>query len=405
MPLTRPVARPALTAGLALGAILVAGVAAAGPAAALEDPRRPTASVTHGPSCGPAVVRVQVTNGTEPHRVALVFDGVEQQDVADLDPGEQVELTSEDVDWGVTVEVSVTVADPDGTVEQPLHFQTYTRPSEEDCAAVMPPPTPVTPTPTSDPSTPTATPGPSTPPPSSPPPSTPEPSTPEPSTPEPSTPEPSTAEPSTPAPSSTTPPPVPASPTPAPVSSSTTQWPRTPSLPATPLPTAADRTTSAPTASSGAPSSTSSTEADAGSGGPSRSSGDASWSPVASVSPGGVVTVRASGFLPGEPVEVRLAGDGELLSTVTAAADGSVEAVVQIPRGVALGEATLEFVGGESAATAEVDLEVAARAAPVTEQTGQPVVLAAGLALLTAAGAIGLVGVRRSGSGHPGGRR
>ncbi|MCZ2825535.1 MULTISPECIES: hypothetical protein [unclassified Modestobacter] len=392
MPLTRPVARPALTAGLALGALLVAGVAAAGPAAALEDPRRPTATVTHGPSCGPAVVRVQVTNGTEPHRVALVFDGVEQQDVADLDPGQQAELVSEDVDWGVTVEVSVTVADPDGTVEQPLHFQTYTRPSEEDCEAVMPPPTPVTPTP--DPSTPapvpptpTATPVPSTPPPSSSPPSPPEPSPPEPSSP---------------APSSPTPPPVASSPTPSPVPSSTTPWPRVPSAP---LPTASDPGTSAPTTSSGAPSSTSTTEPDVGSGGPSRPNGDATWSPVASVSPGGVVTVRASGFLPGEPVDVRLAGDGELLDTVTAAADGSVEAVVQIPRGVALGAATLEFVGGESAATAEVDLEVAARAAPVTEQNGSPVVLAAGLALLTAAGSIGLVGVRRSRSGHSGGRR
>ncbi|MCZ2803743.1 hypothetical protein O2W18_01340 [Modestobacter sp. VKM Ac-2983] len=400
MPLTRPAARPALAAGLALGALLVAGVAgvaAAGPAAALEDPRRPAATVTHGPSCGPGVVRVQVTNGTEPHRVALVFDGVEQQDVADLAPGQQAELISEDVDWGVTVEVSVTVADPDGTVEQPLHFQTYTRPSEEDCAAVMPPPTPVTPTP--DPSTPapvpptpTDTPVPSTPPPSSSPPSTAEPSTAEPWTPEPSTPE----------RSSTAPPPVASSPTPSPVPSSTTPWPRAPSPP---LPTVSDRSTSAPTTSSGEPASTSTTEPDAGSGGPSRPDGDTSWSPVASVSPGGVVTVRASGFLPGEPVGVRLAGDGELLSTVTAAADGSVEAVVQIPRGVALGAATLEFVGGESAATAEVDLEVAARAAPVTEQTGSPVVLAAGLALLTAAGSIGLVGVRRSRSGHSGGRR
>ncbi|MCZ2836074.1 hypothetical protein [Modestobacter sp. VKM Ac-2985] len=401
MPLTRPAARPALTAGLALGALLVAGVAAAGPAAALEDPRRPTATVTHGPSCGPAVVRVQVTNGTEPHRVALVFDGAEQQDVADLGPGEQAELTSEDVDWGVTVEVSVTVADPDGTVEQPLHFQTYTRPSEEDCAAVMPPPTP---TPTSDPSTPapappTATPVPSTPPPSSPPPSPPESSPPESSPPEPSPPE----------PSSTPLPPVTSSPMPSPVPSSTTPWPRAPStgapappssLPTTPLPT-----TAAPGTAGGAPTSTSTTGSGAGSGGASRPRGDASWSPVASVSPGGVVTVRASGFLPGEPVDVRLAGDGELLSTVTAAADGSVEAVVQIPRGIALGAATLEFVGGESAATAGVDLEVAARAAPVTEQTGSPVVLAAGLALLTVAGSIGLVGVRRSRSGHPGGRR
>lgn len=123
------------------------------------------------------------------------------------------------------------------------------------------------------------------------------------------------------------------------------------------------------------------------------------------MSPGGVVTVRASGFEPGEPVDVRMAGGTELLNTVTAAADGSVEAVVQIPRGVALGAATLELVGSESAATAEIGLQVAARAAPVTERTGSPAVLAAGLVLLTAAGSLGLVGVRRSRNGHPGGRR
>src|SRR4051794_30964621 len=66
---------PALVVLAAAGALLLGAVAVAGPAAAIEDPRRPDAEVTHGPSCGPAVIRVAVTNGTEAHTIALVFDG------------------------------------------------------------------------------------------------------------------------------------------------------------------------------------------------------------------------------------------------------------------------------------------------------------------------------------------
>lgn len=413
VPLTCSFARPVLptrlTVGLALGVVLVAGVAVAGPADALEDRRRPIGAVTHGPSCGPGVVRVQVTNGTEPHRVALVFDGVEEQDAADLDPGEQVELTSEDVDWGITVDVSVTVADPDGTPEQPLQFQTYTRPSEEDCEAVRPSPTP-TPTPTPEPPpTPEPTPTPEPPPDPS--------GSPDPSTP---VPDPTPSTPPVVPPPTVTPPPstaVPSSPTPTPGPSSTGPSSATPP-PGTPSPTTTTATpsstsgpwSSGPSGAASGASSATATEPDLGAGAPSSPSDSAGSAPVTSVSPGGVVTVRASGFTPGEPVEVSMTDEStiegaELLSTVTAAADGSVEAVVQIPRSTALGAATLEFVGGESAATARVELQVAARAAPVSEQNGSPAVLAAGLVLLTAAGSLGLVGVRRSRGGQAGGRR
>src|SRR3954471_21389779 len=149
---------PALTVLTAACALLAGGVALAGPAAAIEDPRRPDAEVTHGPSCGPAVVRVAVTNGTEDHHLALTFDAVQEEDAADLGPGEQVELTGGDVDWGRTVDVTLTISDLDGTAEEPIRFGTYTRPSAEDCAALIPtaPEPTVAPTPTES-SAPTST--------------------------------------------------------------------------------------------------------------------------------------------------------------------------------------------------------------------------------------------------------
>ncbi|WP_222192735.1 hypothetical protein [Modestobacter italicus] len=331
-----------LTTALTAGVLLAAGVALAAPAAALEDPRRPTATVTHGPSCGPGVVRALVTNGSEPHRVALVFDGSTEQDAAVVGPGEQVELVSTDVAWGVTVAVSVAVTDQDGAVERPLELSTYTRPSAEDCAAVSAAPTSTTTSPA--PSGPT----------------------------EPPTSQPSTAPSAVPVPSTAT---------------------------STPGGSAPPRSTPPPSSSS-SPSSSSPDGSAAGRSGDDRPSGSAGSASAASVSPGGVVTVRATGFAPGEPVAVGIAGLDEPLTTVAAAADGSVQAVVQIPRGAALGTATVQFVGGESAATAGLDLQVAARSVPAAGQTGSPAVVAAGLALVGAAGTLGLVGARRTRGRH-----
>jgi hypothetical protein len=315
-------------------ALLTTAVALAGPSAAIEDPRRPSAQVTHGPSCGPAVVRVAVTNGTLAHRVGLVFDGTEQHDAADVGPGERVELGSTDIAWGRTVDVTVTVAGLDGTAEEPIALGTYTRPSAEDCASVTP--TTTTAAEPAQPDSTRTTPG------SAPPPVT----------------APSTTEPGT-----------------------TTPTPDTPR--------------------SGPPAPTSSSDAGPVDDQPDPRVGQQAGSAsAASVAPGGVVTLRATGFTPGEPVIVSMLGVDDPLATVTAGGDGSVEAVVQIPRAAALGTATVRLVGGLSAAAAGLDLQVAARATSVAQRTTSVPVLAAGLSLIGAAAVLGLVAARRSGGSH-----
>ena len=331
----------ARTLAVAVLALAAGGVALAAPAAAMEDPRRPTATVTHGPSCGPAVVRTLVTNGTQPHRVALVFDGGAEQDAAVLAAGGQVELVSSGIDWGVTVDVSVAVTAGDGTAEAPLELETYTRPSAEDCAAVAAPPSGSAP-PVTRAAPPVATVSDTAPP--------------------------TTDEPAAPGPSG----------------------------PAAPSSTSAPGSTpAAGTSASGAPPRSSTAGAPAG-----RSSGSAASSSAAAVSPGGVVTVRATGFTAGEPVTVCIPGVDEPLTTVTAAADGSVQTVVQIPREAALGSTTVQFTGTSSAATAGLDLDVAARDRVVPESTGSPATVAAGLALVGAAGTLGVMGARRSRGRH-----
>ena len=310
---------PAVLVIVGAGAFLTGLVGLAGPAAAMEDPRRPTAEVTHGPSCGPSVVRVAVTNGSEPHGLALVFDGAAEQDSVVLAAGEQAELTSADVDWARTVDVVVSVTGADGTAQEPIELGTYTRPSAEDCAAVTAPSTPSGST-SADPAV-----------------------------------------------------PVPTTSTPAPPTSSG------------PAPTA--------------PADTSATTA-----GPApdeRTSGRAGSSSSASVSPGGVVTLRGGGFTPGEPVTVTLVGVDDPLATVAAAVDGSVEAVVQIPRGAALGTATVQLVGGVSAATTGLDLQVAAREQFLPPPTTTTPGLAAGATLIGTAGCLGLMAARRSREHHP----
>jgi hypothetical protein len=296
VPTTTSSARAALPAALVVLAaacvLLTGAVTLAGPAAAIEDPRRPRVEITHGPSCGPGVVRVAVVNGTAEHRVALVFDGGAEQDSAVLGGGEQVELVSSDVDWGRTVDVAVTVTGADGTAELPFEFGTYTRPSAQDCAAV-------------------------------------------------------------------------GSPAPRPDGASTPG--------ATPVVSVEGRDVA------GGPAGTASS---------------------AAVSPGGVVTVRATGFAPGEPVTVSLVGVDDPLATVAAAADGSAAAVVQIPRQAALGTASVQLVGGLSATTAGLDLQVAARARPIAERTTPVPGLAAGIALVGASGMLGLTAARRPHAGR-----
>ena len=339
-------ALPVTVLSASVAAAVTAGVAFAGPAAAIEDPRRPAVEVTHGPSCGPAVVRVQVTNGNTAGHVALVLDGTAVQQEADLGPGEQVELGSADVDWGVTVDVSVTAVGTDGAALEPVQLGTYTRPAKEDCDAVAAPTTDVVPSPESVPPAPPVG-----------------------DTPEPA-PQP------VPAPSGTSVPQTPSGSTAAPTA------PRTPSVPGSSAPR-----------SSGTP----------GSGGtPTAGGATAGSSSSSTVAPGGVVRVRAAGFTPGEQVTVRMAGEGAPLATVAAGDDGCVEAVVQIPRGADPGTADVRLVGADSAATAGLALRVAARtqAAAPGDASSPPVAMVAGLALLVAAGGLGVSALRRPRDGE-----
>jgi len=305
--------RAPLTIG-ALGALLLAGTALATPAAALEDPRRPVAEVTHGPSCGPGVVRVQVTNGNQANRVALVFDGTVVQDVAELDPAGLAELTSGDVGWGTTVHVTVTVAGAGGAAQLPLDFGTYTRPSKADCDALVPAPEPTG----ASTSVTSARPG------------------------------------STPADVAKDPAPLP------PMGAGGPDSPQVvPVGDQGPAPVAEEVAVAAP------------------------------------VAPGGVVTVRGSGFTPGEPVDVTLDGVDEPLATVVAAGDGTIEAVVQIPRGASLGAVTVQLVGRTSSATSGLDLQVAAREQALSAGSAPVPVIAAGTALLVASVGLGVATARR----------
>ncbi|MEI4273234.1 hypothetical protein TEK04_16030 [Klenkia sp. LSe6-5] len=354
--------RPAtlLLAGAVALLAVVAGVAFAVPAlaapdagsetttssaAAAVDPARPTARLVHGPNCSDGYVRVEVTNGTADHTVTLQYDGADVGTAVTLAPGEETLLEGPEVDGGERVDVQVAVSGGDGA-ESPLPLGDYTRPTQADCDAAGNP----QPTSSAPPSTPSST-SPSTSP------STTRPTTP--TTTSPSTP--STASPSTGGPSATS--------TAPPASSST--GPSTPST--TPRPTTGAPSTSAGTGTTGAGSATSPPGGAASAG---------------QVAPGSVVTIRGTGFTPGEPVTVTLVGAAAPLATVTADEQGRVEAVVQIPQDVVLGPAVVQLVGEESAAATQVALDVAARdSAPVTGSTPWPLV-AAGLVLLAVAAAL-----------------
>jgi hypothetical protein len=85
--------------------LLCAGTALAGPAAAVDDDARPDARVTHGPSCRPGGVVVEVTGGTVGHAVTL---GTSRrpagEQTAEVAPGAVVVLSTGSVDWGETID-------------------------------------------------------------------------------------------------------------------------------------------------------------------------------------------------------------------------------------------------------------------------------------------------------------
>ena len=125
------------------GALLCAGIALAGPAAAVDDDARPDARVTHGPSCRPGGVVVEVTGGTVGYAVTLATTrrptGEESADVA---PGAVVVLSTGPVEWGETIDpfLAYTALDGSGAgyVDELTGFS-FTRPAAEDCAAISPP--------------------------------------------------------------------------------------------------------------------------------------------------------------------------------------------------------------------------------------------------------------------------
>lgn len=138
--------------------LLGTGVVTAPPAAAVDDPTRPDARVTHGPSCRPGGLVVEVTAGQSPYFVRLATTRQPGgEDEATLAPGETVVLRSDGVDWGETIDGRLEYAAQDGsgtTYVDELEFYSFTRPSREDCDAIRnpPPPAPMPPTTPSSPS-------------------------------------------------------------------------------------------------------------------------------------------------------------------------------------------------------------------------------------------------------------
>ena len=135
-----------VTAGVLSGVFVLlagAGLVLAPPAAAADDPTRPDARVTHGPSCNPGGLVVEVTAGTDPYVVRLATTrspgGEDETTVA---PGTTVVLRSDDVDWGETIDgrLEYTARDGSGgTFVDELDNYSFTRPTQEDCDAVNDP--------------------------------------------------------------------------------------------------------------------------------------------------------------------------------------------------------------------------------------------------------------------------
>jgi hypothetical protein len=135
-----------VSAGLLTGllvALFGAALATAAPAAAIDDPSRPDARVTHGPSCRPGGLVVEVVAGTSPYSVRLATTRTPSgEDEATLLPGETVILRTDDVAWGETIDGRLEFAAQDGTgvtfVDE-LEEYSFTRPTREDCDAIAAP--------------------------------------------------------------------------------------------------------------------------------------------------------------------------------------------------------------------------------------------------------------------------
>jgi hypothetical protein len=124
-------------------ALVLAGMSLAAPAAAVDDPGKPGARVTHGPSCHPGGVVVEVTGGTVDYAVTFATTRTPGgEDSATVPAGTTVELRTGNVAWGETIDgrLEFEALDGSGTAfVDELEGYTFTRPSEEDCAAIAAP--------------------------------------------------------------------------------------------------------------------------------------------------------------------------------------------------------------------------------------------------------------------------
>ncbi|MGK5110478.1 MULTISPECIES: hypothetical protein [unclassified Geodermatophilus] len=138
---SRAVRGAATVAGLCVG-LAGAGLIGAAPALAVDDPDRPGARVTHGPSCRPGGVVVEITGGVVAYEVTLATSRASAgEDAAVVQPGEVVVLRTGDVDWGETIDPDLRYTSIDGTdaYADELQGYSFTRPAAEDCAAITPP--------------------------------------------------------------------------------------------------------------------------------------------------------------------------------------------------------------------------------------------------------------------------
>jgi len=117
------------------------------------------------------------------------------------------------------------------------------------------------------------------------------------------------------------------------------------------------------------------------------------------VAAGDTVTLAATGFRPGELVIIQLHGSEDVLGTVAAGPDGTVETEIRIPDRTSTGAATLDMVGNESEVVAPVRLQVAGARTAVPDDGIRdlvPLTAAAAALVATTAGLVSIAGRQRS---------
>ena len=138
----RPTPRVVRRVAPLVGGFALVGVLFAPAAAAADDPAQPDWTVVSGPSCHPGGVEIRVVDGTVPYTVVLATTrSPDGEDSADLAPGETVLLHTGDVDWGETIDSRLVFTARDGsgaTFSDELADYSFTRPAQEDCAAIAP---------------------------------------------------------------------------------------------------------------------------------------------------------------------------------------------------------------------------------------------------------------------------